>query len=172
MGRGRLRSDLSRVLDRPPRALVIVTAEELPAGRLSGLARLFPVPLERGQVDMPRLTEVQARADTLGLAGAAYIDWLHRLRDEAPTLSDDLRRRQEELRRQAATSGYPRVADNVAVLALGLETWIAMAADIGALTEAQAAQARAEGWAALVLWPRSTPGCSTTRPRSLLCCTP
>ena len=150
VGRGRLRADLSRAPDRPPRALAIVTAEELPGGRLSGLARVFPVPLERGQVDVGRLTEVQAAPNTLGLAGAAYIDWLRRLRDGAPDLAEDLRCRQEDLRRRAVTDGHPRVADNVAVLALGLDTWLAMAVDIGALSEVQAAEALAEGWAALI----------------------
>lgn len=150
VGRGRLRSDLSRAPDRPPRALAIITAEELPGGRLSGLARLFPIPLERGQVDVGRLTEVQAASNTLGLAGAAYIDWLRRLRDGAPDLAEDLRCRQEDLRRRAVTDGHPRVADNVAVLALGLDTWLAMAVDIGVFSEEQAAEVFAEGWEALI----------------------
>ncbi|WP_324716431.1 bifunctional DNA primase/polymerase [Carboxydochorda subterranea] len=150
VGRNRLRSDLSAAPSRPPRALAIVTAEELPSGRLSGLARLFPVPVERGQVHFEVLGRLQGQRHALNLAGAAYVEWLRRLRDHDDALPRKLLERQETIRSQAAGGGHPRVADNVAVLALGLETWADVAVGIGAIPEAEGRKLAEEGLAALL----------------------
>ncbi|MGQ9622318.1 MAG: DUF927 domain-containing protein [Candidatus Caldatribacteriaceae bacterium] len=74
--RARLRSDLSRRPDRPPNALVVSTGEQLPLGIPSILARLFPIPVKPGDVDLKKLSKAQATADRLSHAMRAYIEWL------------------------------------------------------------------------------------------------
>lgn len=142
--RHRLRGDLSRAPERPPRAGVLVTAEELPTVRLSAVARIFPLPVEPGAVETGVLAELQAARDTLARAGAAYVQWLaDALRSGG--LAQDLPRAQEALRRSLATRGHPRVRANVASLALGLDTLLACAEDLGAIGPAQRSELYEEG---------------------------
>ncbi|HEY8450486.1 MAG TPA: DUF3854 domain-containing protein, partial [Bacillota bacterium] len=149
-GRGRLRADLTAAPDRPPRALPIVTAEEMPIGRLSALARLFLVPVERGQVDLAALSAMQAQRALLRLGGAAYLEWLRRRMDAEPGLAAAIREQQEQLRAEVLRGGHPRVADNVAVLLVGVKVWLAFAVEAGAITEHEARALWQEALNALV----------------------
>lgn len=142
--RHRLRADLSRAPERSPRAGVLVTAEELPTVRLSALARIFPVPLEPGAVEPATLTELQAARGVLARAGAAYVQWLADALRSAD-LAQDLAQAQEAVRRCLAIRGHPRVSANVASLALGLDTLLACAEDLGAIGPAQRAELYEEG---------------------------
>lgn len=142
--RHRLRADLSRAPERPPRAGVLVTAEELPTVRLSAVARIFPLPVEPGAVKTAVLAELHAARGTLARAGAAYIQWLADAL-QGGGLAQDLPRVQQALRRSLTTRGHPRVSANVASLALGLDTLLACAEDLGAISPAQHSELYEEG---------------------------
>ena len=76
-GRGRMTADGRQRPDRPPRAQVIVTGEDLPAAH-SIRARSLVVPVAEGDVDTARLTAAQADA-AAGLyerALAGFLVWL------------------------------------------------------------------------------------------------
>ncbi|GIW32869.1 DUF927 domain-containing protein [Meiothermus sp.] len=76
-GRPRMRPDGSLAGDRPPRGSLLVTGEDLPPG-YSIRARCLFVELERGDVDLHRLTEAQrlARQGVYARGLAAWLRWL------------------------------------------------------------------------------------------------
>lgn len=132
-GRHRLRADLSSAPDRPPRGAVLVTAEELPNARLSAIARLVPVPVQPDTVDPAALGQLQAVRDDLARAGAAYVQWLARALEGLADPASEFAEHQLALRRILARHGHPRVAGNVAVLALGLDMALAFAEEVRAV---------------------------------------
>lgn len=73
--RGRLRQDLSSRPDRPCRALVVTTGEDLPRGE-SIQARLVGIHMRREDVDCTKLAELQGKAARLPHAMRAFIEWL------------------------------------------------------------------------------------------------
>ena len=78
-GRGRLRADLTIQQSMPPRALAIITGEDLPHIGESGTARFYTVDVKEGDVnkdmDMTLAAE-QARLGFLRGAMRGYIEWL------------------------------------------------------------------------------------------------
>lgn len=73
--RRRMRADLTARPARPPRGLVISTGEDVPTEE-SIVARLLLVPVRKGDIDKPRLTELQHNQHRLGHAMRAFIEWL------------------------------------------------------------------------------------------------
>lgn len=145
-GRQRMRADTSLRPDLPPRALAIATGERLPSGH-STAARMFPVPLAKGDISSKRLTAAQAEAHLYSLAMAAYVQWIAQSFGDLQT---SLRVRFGELRAAARTDGHPRDAAQVAHLQLGIETALRFASEAGALNEARSAQLRADAWTTLL----------------------
>ncbi len=76
-GRGRMTADGRQRPDRPPRAQVIITGEDLPALH-SIRARALIVPVAEGDVDKALLTEAQetARTGVYEHALAGFIMWM------------------------------------------------------------------------------------------------
>ena len=95
-GRGRLASDTSLRPTYPPRALVILTGEDDPAGA-SALSRTLLVRFRDGTVNPEQLAHWQRNPEPLRIVGAGFIHWLagvleqkgaevvRKLRDELPT---------------------------------------------------------------------------------------
>ena len=76
-GRSRLRSDLQARPEYVPRGLMISTGEDLPSGE-SILARILPVQVERAEVDLKLLTELQADTELLPqVMGGTSNGWHH-----------------------------------------------------------------------------------------------
>jgi DNA polymerase-1 len=126
--RGRMRPDLSERPERPPRALVLATGEDLPNGE-SILARTLPVHLERGLVNTVILSELQAKQDRLPHAMAAFIDWLRpRLDKLAVHLRERFVARRAEFQRGET---HLRTPETLAHLALGIELFSDFAVDVG-----------------------------------------
>jgi hypothetical protein len=157
LGRSRMRPDGTLRPDRPPRALIVSTGEEVPgAGSQSQRARVLVVELETTgapvgqQADPARtaaLTAAQrAAADGL-LAGltAAYVQWLAgRVAEQG---IDAARRalegaEAEAARRWAAVTSHARTAPAVASLAIGWDLWLGWAEDVVGLDAAAARRAR------------------------------
>ena len=148
--RGRLRSDTSRRPDKPPRAQLLCSAEDLPPGTASLRARTMISTLPRGTVDLARLTSVQGAAGTgvLALAMAGYARWLAGWYEVCEAR---VRPRLAELRDAARkASHHLRTPENVASLFLGWDQWLVYAEKMGAITADQHAVLRTRVWKALI----------------------
>jgi hypothetical protein len=135
-GRARLRPDGTQRPERPPRAQVLTSAEDIPPGVASMRARAFVAEIVPGDVDLAKLTAAQDAAAAGLLAGvmARYIRWLAVRYDADKEFPAALGRKLRELRDAARTEGHPRQALNIASLALGWHEFLAFAAEDGALS--------------------------------------
>jgi len=145
-GRQRMRADTSLRPSLPPRTLAMATGERLPAGHSTG-ARLFPIPVSRGDVASDRLSAAQAESALYPLAMAAYVQWIARRFDD---LRASMKARFTELRTTARSDGHPRHAAQVAHLQVGVETALQFAVDAGAIDECRMEQLRDDAWRALL----------------------
>ncbi|MGF1580385.1 MAG: DUF927 domain-containing protein [Gemmataceae bacterium] len=139
-GRGRMNSDGTLRVERPPRGLILSTGEDLPTG-LSLRARLVVLTVSPGDVGTLRnghnapLAQCQQDAES-GLYAAslsAFLDWV------APQLAEiqnRLKSERNEFRQQWATaSQHARTPANVADLALGLRCFMDFAVSVGAISQ-------------------------------------
>jgi hypothetical protein len=129
--RSRSRADLTLRPNRPPRALVVGTGEDLPSGE-SVLARIYAVEIRRGDIDVNVLTSLQAAAPLLPHAMAGYIEYLRR---NAPRIRTWAKHRFESLRTALHTSGcHLRAPAAIAHLSVGAELFAEYAESIGVFT--------------------------------------
>src|SRR5262249_1570975 len=121
-GRQRLSSEAELKTEMFPRGLIVSSGEDTPKGK-SLRARLFIVDIQKGDIDIAKVTRVQAYAKTNRLAGAmfAYIQWLAGHFDN---LKMHLNERQQKLREEVGETAHARLADNIASLLIGLETFL------------------------------------------------
>lgn len=146
VGRGRMRSNTSLRPDYPPRGMALATGEQIPGGE-SSQARLFVIELNRGDVDVSRLSRAQANKDKLPQAMTAYLKWLPPQLDDLP---GELKGKFQQLRAAALAEGqHLRVPEAVAWLYLGLATFLDFARSAGAITEARQRELAQEGWQVL-----------------------
>src|SRR5215217_1838635 len=101
-----------------------------------------------GDVDLSVLTEMQ-RAAAEGLLAGAMSGYVAYLAPLMGGLKESLPARQKELR-AIGVGAHARTPDVVASLALGLETFLGFATEVGAITYTQASQIWDAGWKALV----------------------
>ncbi|NVZ11608.1 hypothetical protein HW932_20370 [Allochromatium humboldtianum] len=117
-GRGRLTADIRLQNERKPRALALCTAEQWPTGE-SLQARLFGVALRPGQVDLARLSEIQALAQQ-GVLARAMADYLQTLAGDFSARVDELKAEWEVWRGLGLQAGLQgRTPDQAAYLLLG-----------------------------------------------------
>jgi len=150
-GRGRMTADATLRSSYHPRGLIISSGEDVPKGQ-SLNARMVILPLQKGDVDLDRLTEAQenARKGVLAQAMAGYLQWLA---SQVDNLWESLPRRQEELRTEArnqVAAAHDRTPENVASLALGWEMFLRFAEEKGALTAGEREGLWTEGWKTLL----------------------
>jgi hypothetical protein len=143
-----MRPDASLLPAKPPRGLILSTGEDTPAGH-SMRARLFILALEKGGVDLERLSAAQE----LGAAGvyaeamAGYVRWLAP-RYEATR--DWLASEAARLRAGAAKfSVHGRTADIVSDLFATWSVLLQFAVEVGAISEAQREELLERVWLAL-----------------------
>lgn len=138
-GRGRMTSDTTLRRTYAPRGLVIATAEALPEGPAfeSAAARGFSMNVSREDVDLGKLSELQAHKGALSQAMTGYIDRLipryDSLSHKLPPHHDELR---EEARRELGEC-HPRTPDTTAGLIVGLEMLRGYAVKVGALNRGE-----------------------------------
>ncbi|WP_437656740.1 DNA polymerase [Sorangium sp. So ce1182] len=134
--RSRLQSDCSARPDRPPRALVLSTGEDVPSGE-SIQARLVTVRMKPGDVDLAKLTELQKNRRRLSHAMLGYLMWL---KSQMPGLHTLMETRFIELRAELHQQGqHLRAPAALAHLLLGMEYFCLFAKDSGVLDDAGAA---------------------------------
>jgi DNA polymerase I-like protein with 3'-5' exonuclease and polymerase domains len=132
--RGRLNSDLSARPERPCRALVGMTGEELPRGE-SVQARLIGIRAEHGNVSPAKLSARQQNRGRLAHAMRAYVEWVA---TQMPHLKVGVRQSYLALRDQMHAAGHLRAPSAMAHLLVGAYYFAAFAKDIGVMTEADA----------------------------------
>lgn len=116
----------------PPRALLLVTGEDLPSGQ-SLRARLLAVQVGPGAVDWAAVTRAQAWAadGVLAQALVAYLRWLAPRLTELRQILPDLKQRARDRLRQQLQGYHRQTPDLLADLWVGLETWGEMASGLG-----------------------------------------
>jgi hypothetical protein len=146
-GRGRLRADLT---ERPafyPRGIIISTGEQHPPGQ-SLLARTLIIELDRHDIDIAMLTDIQKQTTRLIHAMAGYIRWL------APQMDDISAKLRDAFAaaRTRATSGtaHLRIPEAAAHLWLGLHCGMTYAQEIGAIDHAGANRILEDSWRAFI----------------------
>ena len=147
-GRQRMRPDTTLRPEKPPRALIISTGEDVPRGQ-SLRARMMVLELSPGDLAWERLTGCQsaAGAGLYALAMSGYIRWLA-TRYEG--IRESLKEEHADLRRAAGTSGHHRRTPGiVADLALGLRYFLLFANESGAIDSEKARELWARSWRAL-----------------------
>ena len=151
-GRGRLRPDGTLRPDKPPRAQILTSAEDVPPSIGSLRARVMVDEISPGSVDVTALSEAQkqATAGTFAQAMAGFVQWLATKYDADPGLPAALATQRDEYRDLAQAAGqHPRVPLNIASLALGWRQFLTYAADTGAISEEEAAEYWNRAWKAL-----------------------
>jgi hypothetical protein len=141
--RGRLRADGSRRPGRPPRGMILATAEDLPRGN-SIRGRTLVLEVAKGSVRLDRLSTIQqlARDGILAQALAGFVRWLAGRFDE---LRASLRAREEAARQRFRLEHqHSRGAPNLAAAFVGFDVFLAFAVDAGTLTTEQTAALRQE----------------------------
>ena len=141
-GRGRLAGDGTLGGDKPPRALVITTGEDLPVGE-SLTARILVIRVPEGsRLDLSQEAPVNAAQATAhtgrhALAMAGFIRWLAPRYGE---ISSNLEARRNQLGRQARPiASHSRTPGIYGDVMIGLEQWMSFAREIEAVDEDQAA---------------------------------
>jgi hypothetical protein len=147
-GRQRMRSDTTLRPEKPPRALIHSTGEDVHRGQ-SLRARMLVLELSPGDLDWRKLARCQWDAAS-GLHARAMSGFLRWLAARYDDVRASLREEREALREWAALSAqHKRTPGIVADLGLGLRYFLLFAHDAGALSAEEAERLWLRGWAAL-----------------------
>jgi hypothetical protein len=146
-GRGRMWADGTLRPQYHPRGLVVSSGEDTPRGQ-SLRARMLISEISPGDVDLDVLTQMQ-RAAAEGLLASAMSGYVAYLAPRMGELKESLSARQKELR-AIGVGAHARTPDVVASLALGLETFLQFATEVGAVTKSEVGETWDAGWEALV----------------------
>ncbi|MBX6764770.1 MAG: hypothetical protein IRY88_14005 [Rubrobacteraceae bacterium] len=136
-GRGRMTSDTSLRRAYPPRGVVVATAETLPEGPAfeSAAARSLSINLQREDVNLDCLSELQRAKDALKVAMAGYIRWIASRYDGLSDRVESHRAGLRERLRGELPGAHPRTPDAAAALITSLTTLEAYARSVGTLSE-------------------------------------
>lgn len=131
-GKQRMRADCTLRPPKPPRGLIIATGEDIPRGH-SILARLCIIQVQKGNVDLKRLSQCQGDA-TKGLYAAAMAGYIEWLASQYQKVRDGLGGERVKLRDQfLETFPHARTPDVIANQMLGLQYLLRFAKQIGAI---------------------------------------
>jgi len=145
--RQRLRADTSQRPARPPRGLVLVTAEDLPRG-VSTLARTVLVDIGKGAVNLNRLTQLQKYAAD-GLFAAAMAAFIKHVAQNGERHSALVREAVAAARARKARPGeHGRTPDAIASLKVGMTAFLDFALEVGAITAEESESLRSRSDAA------------------------
>jgi hypothetical protein len=147
-GRQRMRPDTTLRPEKPPRALIISTGEDVPRGQPLR-ARTMVLELSPGDLHWERLTGCQSAAGSglYAIAMSGYIRWLAGRYED---LRESLKEEHALLRRAAGASGqHRRTPGIIADLALGLRYFLLFAHESGAIDSEKARELWTRGWRAL-----------------------
>jgi Domain of unknown function (DUF927) len=147
--RQRMRPDGTLRPPRPPRGLIVSTGEDIPPGHsLRARVLVLEVPQDLLQANKQAFTTCQAQART-GLYTQALAGFLQWVAPHYDAIQQSLPQDVAILRNTAAQAGHLRTPGIVAQLGLGLQTFLAYASDIGALSSTEREALWQRGWTAL-----------------------
>ncbi len=147
-GRGRMNADGSVRPSYPPRALILGTGEDVPAG-YSIRARMIVLEIGKGDVDAALLTRYQDGSERAHLATmtAGFVRWLaHNFAQVCEGLQPAIQQLRHDLRAEGV---HARTPDALAQLGAGWQLWTRFARDSGAITQDDAESLWTRVWAAL-----------------------
>ena len=147
-GRQRMRPDTTLRSEKPPRALIISTGEDIPHGQ-SLRARMMVQEIAPGALDWDRLTVCQ-RDGSSGIYARAMSGYVRWLAARYADLQEGLKEEHAELRKIASASGqHRRTPGIVADLALGMRYFLHFAHESGAVDTWTARKLWIDSWRAL-----------------------
>jgi len=145
-GRGRMTADTTARRTYYPRGLVIITGEDLPQSE-GIMGRLFVVEMNRGDVNIERLSELQNRQAELCHAMSGYLQWVLANQD---TLKKSVPEQWRILRQEMSLlKSHMRLPEALAGLMLGAELGLQFALSQGVINDDQYQSLYARGKAAL-----------------------
>ncbi len=140
-GRQRMRADMTLRAAKPPRGLILSTGEDIPRGH-SCRARMLIVEIEKGDVDLGRLTAAQAagRGGRYAETMAGFLRWLAGDYKEARRAfqANALALRDETQR----LSAHGRTGDAIAAAMAAWNVFLRFAVECGAISGEEAAAIR------------------------------
>ena len=131
--RGRMNADRTVQGSMPPRALALISGEDMPNIRDSGEARYYVINIGKGDIPADEVMthmQDQAAAGTLAHLMRRYIEWLAPQMDTLPAQLGD---RFKELRSKAQTLnvGHSRAPGTIAHLLIGYEMYMRFLIETG-----------------------------------------
>jgi hypothetical protein len=150
-GRQRMRADGSLRPTKPPRGLILSTGEEVPPGQ-SLRGRMLVLEVSRGDVALRDLTPHQcAAADGLfAQALAGFTCWLAAQYDGRCKSMPEVWASLRDQALAGAAPESPRTPGIIANLALGLNTLLEFARDVGAITDSERKALDQRAWRAIL----------------------
>ncbi len=148
-GKAKANSDSSIRTPHAVRGNLIITGEQIPDSSASTRARLFEIAIEKDEVNLTVLSEVQSKSNRLNLAMQEYLKWLAEQYDALPNkLFTDF----EAYREKASLSlkGHGRIAPIVSYLYIGILYWLKFMKSTERLSESEADAMLEEVWGILI----------------------
>lgn len=146
-GRGRMKADTSLRESLPPRGLALCSGEVM---TLSGSSqpRGLILKLQRGDIDLEKLSQAQAQKGFLSQAMRGYLEYLAPQLDELPPhFSEDFQRLRSKAQKDSKVrSRHWRLNEIAAHLYLGLNLFFRFAIAVGAISQKEAESKLLEAW--------------------------
>ncbi|HQF63875.1 MAG TPA: CHC2 zinc finger domain-containing protein [Anaerolineaceae bacterium] len=146
-GRGRMAADTTARRTYYPRGLVIITGEDVPQSE-GVMGRLFVVEMNRGDVNIERLSALQGRRAELPNAMSGYVQWaMSNWNTLKTTVPEQWRTYRQEM---AVMKSHLRLPEALAGLMIGIDLGLRFALSQGVINGEQYQALVARGKAALL----------------------
>jgi hypothetical protein len=127
--------------------MLLITGEEI-VGLQSTLARILVLEFCESDIDMSKLSALQARAHQLPHAMSSYIGWLRENITDMQHLFPDKFR--EYRTRATKEDGHKKMAEQVAFLQFSIDTMLQWVMDRGDISESRAKELSLEAWSIFI----------------------
>ena len=145
--RGRMKADTNLREGLPPRGLAICSGETMPLSG-SSLARTFIHKLQKGSIDLKKLTQAQGQQDLLSCAMRKYLEYLAPQMGDLPGQLKEafIQLRGEALKEATIKTRHSRLDEAISHLHLGLNAFIGLAMSQGVLSQEEGEKILQEAW--------------------------
>ena len=146
-GKGRMKADTSLREGLPPRGLALCSGEVMPLSG-SSLARGFIHRLQKGEIDLEKLSQAQAQKTLLSQAMRGYLEYLAPQMDALPSQLEGAftQLRQEANKKDPSKSRHSRLNESISHLHLGLKAFVTFAVSLEAISREDGERLLQEGW--------------------------
>jgi len=130
--RGRMTPNIELRDSFPPRCISIVTGEDLPSGQ-STLARMIIINVEKGEIDVDKLTHLQEQKEKLPHAMSGFIYWVI---DNWEDIEWDIKQHQKIFRQEMRLEeSHNRLPDSFSDLLISLRIYLNYCLEMGAIRQ-------------------------------------